>query len=92
MSILTYFCQKSTCGATLPAPPPSAGFYCITDPQRVQKSGGAVVCGPAVRQSGFQSVLVLVIGHAEFGGCWVLGWALSLSKRTADAALFWANS
>ncbi len=85
---LRYFCQKSSRSPTL-STSPLLLLKTTWGHEKTLWLWSAVQRGASQNSNQF-----LVPGRVEFRGCPVLSWArsLALSKWTAGAALFWANS
>jgi hypothetical protein len=85
--ILTYFwCIFVRNSAATPPCRHSAWFYCYYRlPKGHEKSGWAVVCSPAQRQSGWQSVSGPGPWRVRGGGGFSVGLSLALSKWTLGA-------
>jgi hypothetical protein len=93
--LLTFFCQKYSRSATLSNPPPplQLSFTAITDHPRQEKSGWAVFCSPARRQSEYQSVSGPWAVESAGDGRFAVRPVLSLLLRGLLAPhLFWTSS
>jgi hypothetical protein len=78
MYFLTYFCQNSGCGTTLPTLLFHSVLLLLQTTQGQEKSRRAVVCSPVWCYSTFQSVSVPGLCRVQGGGRFSVGCALRL--------------
>jgi hypothetical protein len=93
MVILTYFCQRASCSATLLTPPPFHSVLLLL--QATQAQGEVPSC--CGRQSSSVTVRIPISFRSQAAQCAglvgsQLGLLFALSKWTAGAAPFWAYS